>query len=95
MKVREQTVPHLVVVYVALICLLALTAGATAFPTGWWSTPIGLLVASVKIVLISCYFMNLRNQPGLVRIFACAGLFWLTIMIVLTSCDYITRAWPG
>jgi cytochrome c oxidase subunit IV len=80
---------------VALISLLALSAGATALPSGWWSTPIGLLVASVKIALISSYFMNLRNQPGLVRIFASAGIFWLAIMIVLTWCDYATRAWPG
>lgn len=92
---QEPTISRLVAVYVALLLLLLLTASATALPTGWWSTPIGLTVACSKIFLISSFFMNLRNQPGLVRVFAGTGLFWLFIMITLTSCDYITRAWPG
>jgi cytochrome c oxidase subunit 4 len=95
MKGRESSIRRLVAVYLALLLLLALTASATALPPGWWSTPIGLAIACAKIFLIAYVFMNLRNQPGLVRIFAGAGLFWLMIMIALTSCDYITRAWPG
>jgi cytochrome c oxidase subunit 4 len=95
MNGREPTIPQLLLVYLALIFLLGLTATATVLPTGWWSTPIGLLVAGVKIILIACFFMNLRNQSGLVRIFAGAGLFLLLIMIVLTTSDYVTRAWPG
>jgi cytochrome c oxidase subunit IV len=95
MNSREATISQLVAIYVALICLLALTATAALLPTGWWSTPLSLLVACVKIVLIAGYFMNLRNQTGLVRIFAGAGLFWLLIMIVLTSSDYFSRGWPG
>jgi cytochrome c oxidase subunit 4 len=64
-------------------------------PSGWWSTPIGLLIAFAKAFLIAFFFMNLRGQTGLVRTFAVAGLFWLLIMMALTASDYLTRAWPG
>jgi hypothetical protein len=37
--------------------------------------------------------MRLRHQPGLVRIFAVAGLFWLAILVVLTLSDFLTRTW--
>jgi cytochrome c oxidase subunit IV len=92
---RAQSIPKLVAVYAALICLLALTAGSTALPVGWWSTPTGLVIAAVKAFLIAYFFMNLRGQPGIVRVFAVAGLFWLLILLVLSASDYFTRAWPG
>jgi cytochrome c oxidase subunit 4 len=95
MTEKAPSIPQLLVVYAALIGLLALTAGSTVLPSGWWSTPIGLVVAFAKAVLIGYYFMNLRGQTGLVRMFALAGLFWLLIMMVLTGSDYLTRAWPG
>jgi cytochrome c oxidase subunit 4 len=89
------SIPRLLAVYAALLCLLALTAGATMLPAGWWSTPIGLFIGFAKAFLIACFFMNLRGQAGLVRTFAVAGLFWLAVMMVLTASDYLTRAWPG
>jgi cytochrome c oxidase subunit 4 len=89
------SITRLIAVYLALICLLAGTAGSTMLPSGWWSTPIGLLIAFAKAFLIGYFFMNLRAQGALVRIFAMAGLFWFLIMMVLTSSDYLSRVWPG
>jgi cytochrome c oxidase subunit 4 len=89
------SIPRLFTVYAALLFLLALTASSTMLPPGWWSTAISLVVAFAKAFLIAYFFMNLRGQPGLVRIFAVAGLFWLMLMLVLTGSDYLTRAWPG
>ncbi len=39
------------------------------------------------------FFMQLRYQRGLVRIFALAGFFWLAIAGVLTFADYLTCGW--
>ena len=49
---------------------------------------------AAKTALIALYFMRLRYQPGLVRLFAGAGLFWLAILMVLSLADFFTRAWP-
>jgi cytochrome c oxidase subunit 4 len=92
---QTQTLPRLVAVYVALLVLLALTACSTLLRAGWWSTPISLTIAAAKTLLIASWFMNLRGQPGIVRIFAVAGLFWLMILLGITASDYLTRAWPG
>ena len=88
---RAQTIPGLVAVYVTLLCLLALTAGSTALPVGWWSTPVSLAIAFAKTFLIAAFFMNLKGQPGIVRVFAVAGLVWLTILLTLSASDYFTR----
>jgi cytochrome c oxidase subunit 4 len=93
MNPSTQTVRPLLVVYGILMVLLALTAGATFLPSGWWSTPLSMSIALAKALLIFCYFMRLRSQPGLVRVFAAAGFFWFAILIVLTLADYLTRAW--
>jgi len=79
----------------ALIALLVITAAASALPSGWWSTPLSLLIATAKAALIFTIFMRLSGQPALVRIFAVVGLFWLAIMLTLTAADYFTRFWPG
>ena len=94
MKEDTQSLGRLVLTYVVLIGLLALTAGSVALPSGWWSTPVSLGIATAKAVLIFYFFMRLRTQSGLVRVFALAGFFWLAILLVLAATDYFTRAWP-
>jgi cytochrome c oxidase subunit 4 len=92
MTERAQTIPKLVAVYLALLCLLALTAASTVIPAGWWSTPISLVIAFFKTFLIAFFFMNLKGQPGIVRVFAVAGVFWVMILLTLSASDYFTRA---
>jgi cytochrome c oxidase subunit 4 len=77
--------------YGALLVLLALTALASRLPTGRWSLPISLAIATAKLAVIFLFFMQLRYQRGIVRIFACAGFFWLGIAGVLIFSDYLTR----
>ncbi len=79
--------------YGALMLLLALTAAATFLPKGPWSLPISLTIAVAKTAVVFLFFMQLRYQRGLVRIFAIAGFFWLAIAGVLTFADYLTRDW--
>jgi len=79
--------------YGALLILLALTATATLLPKGPWSLPIALAIATAKMLIVFLFFMQLRYQRGIVRIFAAAGFFWLAIAAVLTFADYLTRDW--
>ncbi len=81
----------LVRVYLGLLALLALTAFAARWPTGAWSLPVALAIATAKLALIFYYFMQLRQHRGFVRIFACAGFFWLALAATLTFADYLTR----
>lgn len=83
----------LFVVFAALLVLLALTAAATRLPPGPWSLPIALGIATAKAALIFLYFMRLRYQRAMVRIFAVAGFFWLAVAGALTFADYLTRGW--
>jgi cytochrome c oxidase subunit 4 len=48
-------------------------------------------VATAKGALIFFYFMRLRERPGLIRLFALAGFFWLAILMALTFADFFTR----
>jgi cytochrome c oxidase subunit 4 len=94
MNARDPAFRTLVGTYAALIALLAVTASVSALPTGWWSTPLGLAVAVAKASLIFIFFMRLRSQGPLVRMFALVGFFFLAILMVLTLADYFTRLSP-
>jgi hypothetical protein len=52
MKANASQWAQLLVVYGALMGLLALTAGASFLPGGWWSTPVALAIATAKAFLI-------------------------------------------
>ncbi len=91
---QDPSLRPLVGTFAALIVLLVLTAGATALPVGWWSTPLSLAIALAKAALIFTVFMRLRTQGPLVRVFALAGFFFLAILLVLTAADFLTRQWP-
>lgn len=85
---------NLFLVYVALVSLLASTIGVALLPsTGELKPLIGLAIAGLKAGLILMFFMELRQRSGLVRLFAAAGVFWLLLMFVLISGDYLTRQW--
>lgn len=79
--------------YGALLVLLAFTAAAAKLPLGAWNTPVSLGIATAKLLLVVLFFMQLKYERGLVRVFAAAGLFWLAIAGVLTFADYLTRDW--
>lgn len=52
---------------------------------------VNLVIAAVMIGLLVTFLMDLRNARALIRIVAAAGLFWATIMFVLTFTDYLSR----
>jgi cytochrome c oxidase subunit IV len=84
-------IPTYLVVFAALMILLVLTLVAASQDLGEWNLVIAITIAVIKALLIVLYFMHLRWSSYLVRVFAGAALFWLTILFVLTLQDYFSR----
>jgi cytochrome c oxidase subunit 4 len=78
-------------VFAALAVLLVATVGAAEVHLGYLNTPIAMLIALAKAVLIVLFFMHVRNSPPLVRIFSAGGFLWLGIMFLFTFADVLTR----
>jgi cytochrome c oxidase subunit 4 len=76
-------------VWLALLVLLGLTFGAAHIPLGGFNVVIGLVIAGIKVTLVIVIFMGLGNSPSLIRLAAAAGVFWLTILFVLTLTDVV------
>lgn len=77
--------------WAALMVLLTLTTGLAFVPLGALQLGTSLVIACAKALLVLLLFMELKASNALVRVFACAGFFWLLIMIALTSADYTHR----
>jgi cytochrome c oxidase subunit 4 len=78
--------------WVGLLALLALTIVVAYQPLGSLNTVIAPAIAGVKMLIIAATFMKLRERGPLVIAFAVAGLFWLAILFWLGSVDFFSRA---
>ena len=73
--------------WLLLTALLALQVLAALAHAGWAA---GVL-APLMVMVVAFLFMDVGRASQLSRIFALAGLFWLTILIGLTSVDFLAR----
>jgi cytochrome c oxidase subunit 4 len=80
-----------VLVWIALMALLALTLAASFVLTGRASLAASLGIATGKAALILWVFMGLREESGLVRLAALGAVVWLMILFGLVLVDYTTR----
>ena len=80
-------------VYLALLVLLAMTVGASFLDLGILHTPVAITIAFIKAMLVLLFFMGLRHSDNLTRLYAAAGFIWLLILFSLTLTDYLTRVW--
>jgi len=90
---------HVTSVGVYIAVFLALAAGTLL--TWWvstidlhaWNTPIALVIAAIKAVLVILFFMHVIHSTRLTWIVVIAAFLWLGVLFVLTFADYLTRAW--
>jgi cytochrome c oxidase subunit 4 len=83
-------------VWIALICLTGLTAGISFINLGEWSTAIAMAIAVKKALLVATFFMHLLyEKQKVVWIWSAVGIIWLSILIVQTMDDYVTRGFLG
>jgi cytochrome c oxidase subunit 4 len=81
----------LLLCWLGLLTLLAVTVFAAYQPLGAFNTVLALAIASAKALLVAVVFMELRRASALTVAVAAAGMFWLAIMLWLALGDYVTR----
>lgn len=79
---------------------LALVAGtiltylvAEYVDIGPWNIVVALLIAGTKMTLVIYFFMHVKFDDPLTRLFVGAGFFWLLILLFMTLVDYVSRDW--
>jgi caa(3)-type oxidase subunit IV len=82
----------------ALVLLTVLSVGLSLIDLHGWNSFVALLIAAVMGVINALVFMRLRSDQPTVRLVGVAALLWLSILIVGTLDDVLTRGWlptPG
>jgi cytochrome c oxidase subunit 4 len=86
-------------IFIALLCLTALTTGVAFVDLGAeLNTIVALAIAVTKMLLVILFFMHVKYSPGLTKVVVVSGFFFLAILIALTLADELTRGWtpnPG
>ncbi len=90
---------HITPLWVYLAVFAALVIGTTAtylastVDLGWANTPIALVIATIKAVLVILFFMHVIYSTRLTWVVVIASFVWLAVLFVLTFADYLTRFW--
>ena len=78
-------------VWIALLCLLALTVGTSFIPMGRFNLIVNLAIAAAKALLVVIFFMRVLHNDTAVKFAAAAGLAWLSFLALLSFNDFATR----
>jgi len=85
------TLKTYVLVYAALIVLLAATVGIAYIDLGTPNVAIALAIATIKSLLVMIWFMHLKEAEHIDWVFASAGFFFLLVLLGLTFVDFASR----
>lgn len=85
------TVGLYVGVFVALLALTALTVWVAYLDLRAWNPVAALLIAGTKATLVGLYFMHLKFEEPLIRLFAGASVLFLTLLVGFTAADVLFR----
>jgi cytochrome c oxidase subunit 4 len=90
---------HVTPLWVYFAVFLALAAGTlltwwiSTIDLGWMNTPIALIIATTKALLVILFFMHVIHSTRLTWVVVIASFLWLGVLFVLTFADYLTRLW--
>lgn len=83
-------------IWLALLVLLGLTAGLALLPLGPTAAVVANLgIAALKTAAVCWVFMHLRDSTPLTHLTAATALLFLFIMIFNTLSDYLFRGGTG
>ena len=82
---------HYAWTWLALLLLLALTAGSAFVPMGAFNLAANLAIALGKALLVVFMYMHVRRGTPMIRVFALAGLMWLALLAGLSLTDFAVR----
>jgi cytochrome c oxidase subunit IV len=54
---------------------------------------VALAIACVKALLVVLFFMHVKYSGRLVQLVVASAFVWLSLLVVLTLSDYLTRGW--
>jgi len=80
-------------IFLALAAGTLLTWFVSTIELGAWNTPIALLIATTKAVLVILFFMHVIHSTRLTWVVVIGAFLWLGVLFVLTFADYLTRVW--
>lgn len=93
MSEHVPSVKPLVMVFLALMVLTAITVGVSFINLGAFSAVVALTIAAIKAMLVILFFMEVRYSSKMTMAAIVAGCFFLGLLLFLTMADYISRAW--
>lgn len=87
------TVRTYVLIWATLTILTFTTYAIAQVDLGPFNIVIALLIAFFKMMLVILFFMNVKAESGLTKLFAGAGFFWLILLLGQFFVDYLSRDW--
>jgi cytochrome c oxidase subunit 4 len=87
----SQRLRRLFLAWVLLMFLLAIAFGVSSLPLDRSARPLVLAPAVLMVGVVGTIFMEVGRGPEITRLFAAAGLLWLSILLGLGSLDPMTR----
>jgi cytochrome c oxidase subunit IV len=82
-----------VATFASLMVLLVLTIAIAYIPLGRFNWVSAMTISAAKTAVITIFFKHLRSSHRLVWVAACAGCFWLALLMILSLTDFWTRGW--
>jgi cytochrome c oxidase subunit IV len=94
MSPHEHVTPvrNFIWVLVALLILLALSAGSALIKLGTFNTVINISISVMKTLLVMTVFMHETEARALTRLISAFGFIWLAMLISLALFDVVTRS---
>jgi cytochrome c oxidase subunit 4 len=80
-----------IMVWLGLVALTAVTVSVAGFEFGGITVLIALVIATVKSLLVGNYFMHLKFEKAIFKIFIAVCIVTFLIMIILTFSDLSFR----
>jgi cytochrome c oxidase subunit 4 len=85
-----------VLIWLTLTILTFVTVYVSTINLHEWNVVVALGIAGFKMMLVIWFFMHVRTDNPLTKLFVFAGFFWIAILLVMTLGDYFSRTWmPG
>ena len=82
-----------VILFAVLFAITLLMVFSSYIPLGVGNTFLVLGGAVLKASLVLLFFMHMKSQSRLIQATVFAGLFVLSVLVVMSGSDYISRAW--
>jgi cytochrome c oxidase subunit 4 len=79
------------VIFAALMVLTAITTGVAYVDLGPLNNIVMLGIAVLKATLVVLFFMHVRFNSRLTKMYAIAGFAWILLLFAFTLSDFATR----